>query len=764
MTERHRQAVLATIWLTLCLLAGAQVWGWIARGAVVTDLFALLPRSDTTVPTEALQRTFSEAEDQVVVLVGHSDRRLREAAARRIREVLSRPEIGLQPVETDTRRFAEAVAFYSRHRGDLLTPEQRATLASSAPETQVRRALVRLMQPFSVDLVRPWRDDPLGLAEGWFGAVAEASGFAALEPRWEVQWLRSTRGAFALDGDDALPRGLEEASAAAQDIAAGAEVLFAGVPLHAAAASAQATREISTIGLGSLLAVMLLVASAFKSLRPLLLVASTLLIGCLLGLWATLRLFGEVHVITLVFGASLVGVAEDYGIHYFAARQGDPAATPRQTLAAISPSLLLAWTTSALAYAVLGALPFPGLQQMAVFSAVGLAGAFLSVLVLFPCLDAAAPRRSGFADRVRASLQRIPTLGVGATFSLVAAVALVLAPAWSRLEVSDDLRQLQGSPASLVSMQQRVGAVLDLASPAQFFVVRADTAEALLERDAAVVDALRGFDDADLGGWLALSEWLPPESQRVAGRMLRAGLEARAVDAASALGAETQSATGVTPQPLELQHLHDSPLLRLLPGLWFGQDAGGWYSVVRLKGLHDASALGAFAAVAQRLPGVTWVDRTGEFSGLLGDYRVRMSWMVVLGHLLVAAALFARFGAQGWRAILPTTLASALTLAALAAIGEPIYLFNVLALLLLLGIGVDYGIFLFEHRDGAAWLAVVLGAASTLLAFGLLGLSATPALRAFGLTLLFGILAVWLLSPLLRPHTPAPQEPRLHAH
>jgi predicted exporter len=79
-------------------------------------------------------------------------------------------------------------------------------------------------------------------------------------------------------------------------------------------------------------------------------------------------------------------------------------------------------------------------------------------------------------------------------------------------------------------------------------------------------------------------------------------------------------------------------------------------------------------------------------------------------------------------------------------------LFNVLALMLLLGMGIDYGIFLIEHRgDASAWLAVCVGAASTWLSFGLLGLSATPALRAFGLTLLFGIGLVWIISPLFRP-------------
>jgi predicted exporter len=70
--------------------------------------------------------------------------------------------------------------------------------------------------------------------------------------------------------------------------------------------------------------------------------------------------------------------------------------------------------------------------------------------------------------------------------------------------------------------------------------------------------------------------------------------------------------------------------------------------------------------------------------------------------------------------------------------------------MLLLGIGVDYSIFLHERPTQAhytAWLAVGLSAASTLLSFGLLGLSKTPALQAFGFTLLIGIATAWLIVP-----------------
>jgi predicted exporter len=90
------------------------------------------------------------------------------------------------------------------------------------------------------------------------------------------------------------------------------------------------------------------------------------------------------------------------------------------------------------------------------------------------------------------------------------------------------------------------------------------------------------------------------------------------------------------------------------------------------------------------------------------------------------------------------------TLAILGYAGQQLQMFHVLALMLLLGVGIDYGIFMQERtqRRDTPWLAVGLSAVSAILAFGLLALSQTPALRAFGLTMLVGTTLAWLLVPL----------------
>ena len=101
--------------------------------------------------------------------------------------------------------------------------------------------------------------------------------------------------------------------------------------------------------------------------------------------------------------------------------------------------------------------------------------------------------------------------------------------------------------------------------------------------------------------------------------------------------------------------------------------------------------------------------------------------------------------------LLPTLLAMMLSLSAFGYLGIPLTLFNLMALMLVLGVGVNYSVFLREGGvHAAATLAgVVLSAGTTLLSFGLLAFSSLPALSGFGLTLLLGIGCASLLAPMV---------------
>jgi predicted exporter len=287
---------------------------------------------------------------------------------------------------------------------------------------------------------------------------------------------------------------------------------------------------------------------------------------------------------------------------------------------------------------------------------------------------------------------------------------------------------------------------------AQFYLVRGASAQQVLEREEALKQRLDPLvARGNLTSYAAVSDWVPSVRRQQADAQLARGVGAQVLAGLNtALGERLlqpeSGAAALTPQVW----LAD-PASAAARALWLGSSDGEFMSAVMLHGLHDPAVLPALRAAAAGLPGVGWVDRSADIGQLLGRYRWSMTALLLAGHVLVLAVLWLRFRSAALRAWLPTAGASLVAVAAQGWLGEPFQLSNILALLLLLGIGVDYGIFLLEHDgDGAAWLAVVLGAASTWLAFGLLALSSTPALHAFGLTLMVGVGVVWLGSPCLR--------------
>jgi len=766
---------LALLWLLVVATVAVHQWRFWQHPPIDSDILALLPRdADDRVLADATARIADAGARQIVVVLGAADAaqvKRAEAAFRRSLAEAPAARLPFAPADNPADWFSRAQAFYAPYRDRLLTPAQRAQLAETDAGVLAEQALAALYGPMGAPRLTEWRRDPLGLWPQWWQARALASGLGIGEDGllekdgryWSVLAFQTRASAFRLDGERSIQDALDRAAAAARAAVPSVRVLRAGVPLHAEAAAVQANREINTIGWGSLVAVLLLVWLAFRSLRPILLVAVSLVVGCATALSVTAWVFGQVHLLTLIFGASLVGVAEDYGIHWFASRQGVAAERRWTLLRHLLPGLWLALATSALAYLALGLAPFPGLRQMALFSVVGLTAAFLTVICLFPWLDGGEIRQTRFSQAIGKSLERWPraTRGPGGIVAVMLLAVVLIAGLW-RLRGDDDLRSLQSSPPSVMAQQIEVGRLLGMPSPAQFFLVRADDAETLLQREEALTERLRALAaEGRIGGYRAVSDWLPSQRRQQADAALTARIEGAVMARVGQALGESLPRPDFSTAALQADAWLASPVSAPFRHQWLGQVGGQLASVVLIDDLGRDGALALLEQQAAELPGVRWVDRTADFSRLLRHYRHLMSGLLLAGIALVYALLWWRYRGGAWRVMLPTLLAGALTVALLGLAGQPLQLFNVLALLLLLGMGIDYGIFLTEHRgDVSAWMAVCIGAASTWLSFGLLALSSTPALRAFGLTLLLGIGLVWLVSPLFRPPTRPSASPR----
>jgi predicted exporter len=282
----------------------------------------------------------------------------------------------------------------------------------------------------------------------------------------------------------------------------------------------------------------------------------------------------------------------------------------------------------------------------------------------------------------------------------------------------------------------------------------------VLQREEALKARLDKLIAAQrISGYQAMSNWVPSAKTQAARRALiedklladggpLQGIATQAGEDAQWIAA-TRNGLLAAAAPLTLDDFLKAPASEPWRHLWLGEMDGGHASIVALRGLGGAAVPEVLRA-ADGLQGVQWADKVAEISSVLGRYRVYMSWVVLGAYAVVFALLFPRYRGRTWRVLAPTALASIATLALLGFAAQNLQLFHVLALMLLLGVGVDYGIFMQEHpdrRDRTPWLAVGMSAANTILSFGLLGLSSTPALQAFGLTMLLGTALVWLIVP-----------------
>jgi predicted exporter len=768
------QRRLALVWAVLvCLLLGHNAWLWMGkRIAPDTDILALLPAEERD---PVLQRSFTHmvdaAQQRVIVLVGATDWRDAMRAADAYGAVLA-GQPGLLAADTlDGRALDDWIAPFRSHALLLLSADQQRQLATEAPGFWTDAALARLYAAFGGPKLGAFRDDPFGLFSGWIEERARETPVRPRDGRLYVAGggrqyvllpLRLKAPAFALSTQEAVVPVLRRAADVAHGAVPAAEVIQGGVVLHAAAGSSQASSEVSTIGLGSLAGIVLLTFLAFRSFRPIVLVLLSIGVGLLGAMSVCWLLFGRIHLLTLVFGASLIGVAQDYGIYYLCNRlHADKALDSVRLLRRLLPGLVLTLLAAVLGYAGLALTPFPGLRHMAVFSALGLAFAWLTVVCWFPLLAGPDTLQGGaLARRYEALLARMPRLPTGRRALALLAVVLALAAlGWQRLRFNDDLRALQAPSPELVRDQIKLGKVLDAPSPVQYYLVRGGSEEQVLQREEMLRQRLDPLVRAGrITGYQALSNWVPSERAQAARRAL---VEARLLAADGPLDQLAQSvgegrgwaeATRThlreAASPIRLGEFVQSPAGEPSRFLWLGGTDGVYASIVALRGI-DYAALPLLRQAGQGLAGVQWVDKVGGISSVLRRYRQDMGWVLAAAYGVVFLLLLPRYRGRAWRVLAPVASASAVTLALLGFAGQSLQLFHVLALMLLLGVGVDYGIFMQEEteRRAAPWLAVGLSAVNTILSFGLLALSGTAALQAFGLTMLLGTALVWLAVP-----------------
>ncbi len=761
-TERRSGAWAGAFLLALLALLALAAWQWRAAAPVSTDLLQLLPGgSSDPLAARAEQRMQEPLNRDLILLVGHARPEQAFALAQQVGEQLEQSALfeSLQwRLQPDLAALREQIA---GGRLGLLAAEPRERLLQS-PAAFVEARVQALFDPFAASSLLPSAQDWFGLGQliqqqppARARVQMNSQGALYIEHQgqtWALLRARAHSHAF----DQRLPPRVaaEVAQARHQVSAAGGELLATSGLLYAAHGQQQAASESSLIGGISLACSLLLLLGLFRSLR-ILLALLPVLVGLLAGVSACIALFGQIHIMTLVLGTSLIGVALDFPLHLLSKSWGLQPWHSLQALRLALPGLRLALLTNLIGYLALAFTPFPALTQVAVFSASGLLAAFLCSVCLLPWLFAAPLTPWPGALRLARGWLGGHTwlrqrLGTPLLLGLLLAFCL---GGLLQLDTRDDLRQWVARAPQLQEDALRTAQIVGYQPTSQFFLVRATDEQQLLEREAELCQRLQPLLAAgQLGGYQALSQFVAsPQQQQQLAAALPALLEhSQALQALGIPRAELAAEVAALQAlpPLSVEAALAGPLGEAWRPLWLGTTADGVASIVSLQGPLDSAAL---QAVSQSAPaGVELIDRPAQLNALFAQTQVRAAELKLVACVLILGLLWLPFGLRGALRCLAVPLLAALAaLASLGWLGQPLTLFALFGLLLVTAIGVDYAILMREAVGGrsVSLLGTALAALTTWLSFGLLALSQTPAVSSFGLAVSLGLLFSFLLAP-----------------
>ncbi len=569
------------------------------------------------------------------------------------------------------------------------------------------------------------------------------------------------------------------------------KTIISGAPVFALSSKHSIERQIKVISVLASLLLMGFLYAFFRSFKVLFFLLIPLSFAVLFATASVLFLDGFIHGITLAFGISIMGVVVDYPIHLYShsllsfnsgqddGQQSPPHLTQTslvQKMSSIWPMIRLGLITSIIGFSALIASDFSGLRQLGVFAVTGLLAGALCTRYLLPQLSIPyAPCNDFIGTILGLLLHSLPryfkwlviTLPFMALLYIVSHYeklweielsALSPVPQWQKQQ-DFELRK------SLKSPELRFALIMQSLEP-QTLLAGSEKIRPLLN-DLKVQGVISGYDMA--------ASYLPSiktQKKRQLHLPDAGSLEHKITTILDSTPLEPQAFNSFIQAikksrllpPLKLkdiiknvnnQYISDriSSLLYLQAGSNSSQPY--WNAVIPLQGvqpellLSNQSLKTTLQNDSSADLSIQLLDIKVQSETMLEEYRNEALFWFALGLFMICLLIFYYTRSMKKLVIMLWPLLSAviLTITTLMLLDYSLSIFHLVTLLLVLGLGIDYSIFINtaeeqqEKQPGTsaiAWISVIICLGSTMIMFTGLGWSELPVLKAIGMTASLG--------------------------
>ncbi len=742
-----------------------------------SDLFNMLP-SSTLGPAmgAADQKLSSSTAKSVFILVGHEDfAKAKETADSVYQALLKNENFVSLSLYSGSAALLELEESLHPYRSVLLDDKPIESLSTEeGARLFADTALARAYGSFTITSLSYLDEDPFLLDEhnirNTLLAIQDAS--TAMGPKDGVlasqvdgKWYVMIRGTLS-DGGAAIGS-KKNGIAAIYDVCTplekdGVRFVYNGTAFHSHKSSNSALSEIALISTISLSVVVIMLILVFRSAVPLLSSLASILVSVVAAFSATNLVFGQIHILTLVLGTSLIGSCIDYSLHYFVNWKAHTVLkTPAEIRSHLFKGLLLSLVSTEVCYLLLVFAPFSLLRQMGVFSFVGILSSFLSVVCIYPLLPLPAPeeRKLPFIQKFNPPhLGGKKHTGLYITLSLIAVFSVIIAVNYKKLGIENDMYKLYVMEGRLKEDSSLAASITGYA-PKGWFIVRGDSVEELLEHEEYICKKLDGIQNR---GYLATSNFVPSlKKQERSVNAVRALLP-KASEQLELLGFEEdeiEASLSAIEESLSQRVYPDSKLpdqvSSVVNMLYLGKVEDGYYSIVLPVTVVDE---GAYTQIADESGFAYYENKMKDLGKGLDDLTVQVIVIFLIAYIVILVILKFFYN---WKQVLKVAsvplVSVLLILAVFMLIGQKIEFFSLTGLILVFGLGLDYVIYMIENMrrsevEAGSQLkklepfAILLSFITTAVSFGTLALSTFVPVHTIGLTIFLGLIAAFVCT------------------
>ncbi len=733
------------------------------------DFNTMMPSTTNHAARIAENAIAANSGNSVFILAGNPDFQKAKTAAETVyNELKDSSKFKTIVLYNGLETIGDVREFLASWRWNILS-EQTMQKIEESPEAFAENALASVFGGLSLSDLDSLGEDPFLLDDAnlsdCLSAISDSG--TALQPKDGVLanevdgvWYVMIRGELSAEGaklasnENAVPLIYSLCFPLETD---GTRFCFYGTPFHSHKSSTSATFEVKVISTITMIAIIIMLLVVFRSPLPIVASVGTIFLSIGISFLATHAIFGQLHVISIIFGTSLIGSCIDYSLHYFINWKGSPELkTGEKIRKHLLNGLFLSLISTELCYLLLMFAPFAMLKQISVFSFTGIASSFLTVIGIMPLLKIPRenkrriPMIEHFAARLaketkkeRSKRKLIGKFVIGAMFAFCI-ISLVVQR--HKIAIKNDISNLYELNGRLKDDTILAFRVLQY-DPSCWLILSGNSEQEVLELEESISKKIPD-------PYISTTRFIPSQKRQKKSRAVAEKLIPLVDSQLAEFGFDEEDAVLVRSEikksasrTLSPQSEIPKTIKTLTDILWIGEVDGRFYSIMLPSQISDEAV---YEKIAEEDERIYYENKLRDISTGLDHLTRMICIMFALAFVIIVILMKFFYSGRDTFKILTIPLISVLSIITVFAYANlKIEFFCITGVLLVFGLGLDYVIYKRQNKGNATeTFAITLSFITTAISFGALVFSSFIPVHVLGLSIFSGLVAAFVCTML----------------